>query len=157
MIPAWLVISAIAVLVAFLMSRSDRRDNRWFQQLRRPDWLTFEWLIPIIWMTIFILGIWSASLVWGKAPGAGETWKLMVGYLVLELLILVYTPAMFKLRSLKLGTIIGGTGFVFGLFFSLSVWPVSTLAGWLLVPYLLWSPIGTYATWVMSHLNPESA
>lgn len=157
MIPAWIVISVIATVVAFLVNRIDPRDNRWFQQLRRPTWLTFEWAIPIIWTSIFICGIASAALVWGKAPGMAETWKLMIGYLMLELLIMVYMPATLKLRSLKLGTIVGGMGFVFGLFLLISVWPVSTPAGWLLVPYLLWSPIGTYATWVMSQLNPESA
>ncbi|MDP5339611.1 MAG: TspO protein, partial [Nodularia sp. (in: cyanobacteria)] len=27
----------------------------------------------------------------------------------------------------------------------------------LLVPYLLWSPIGTYTTWKMISLNPQDA
>ncbi|MFN5562578.1 MAG: tryptophan-rich sensory protein, partial [Pseudanabaena sp.] len=33
---------------------------------------------------------------------------------------------------------------------------ISSLAGWLLVPYLLWSPVGTYVTWVMVRLNPRN-
>jgi tryptophan-rich sensory protein len=35
------------------------------------------------------------------------------------------------------------------------VFPVSSWAGILLLPYLIWSPIGTYVTWEMSHLNPR--
>ncbi|CCQ65274.1 TspO/MBR-related protein [Crocosphaera watsonii WH 0402] len=35
----------------------------------------------------------------------------MAGYLLLEVLVMAYTPVMCKLRSLRAGTIIGATGF----------------------------------------------
>jgi translocator protein len=38
-----------------------------------------------------------------------------------------------------------------------SVFLVSVWASLLLVPYLLWSPIGTYTTWKMAQLNPQDA
>jgi tryptophan-rich sensory protein len=31
------------------------------------------------------------------------------------------------------------------------------LAAWLLVPYLLWSPVGTLVTWQMQRLNRRGA
>jgi len=37
---------------------------------------------------------------------------------------------------------------------ALSVLQVSQPAALLLLPYILWSPIGTYTTWAMMHLNP---
>ena len=79
----------------------------------------------------------------------------MIGYLVLEISIMAYTPVMCKLRSLKIGTLIGGTGFFIGLALAIFVFPVSEIAGKFLIPYLLWSPIGTYVTWVMIPLNPR--
>ncbi|MEY3828121.1 MAG: hypothetical protein RLZZ148_2948 [Cyanobacteriota bacterium] len=78
----------------------------------------------------------------------------MAIYLLLEIAIMSYTPVMTQLRSLRVGVIIGGTGFFIGLFLAILVFPVSSVAGWLLVPYLLWSPIGTYVTWEMMQLNP---
>jgi translocator protein len=33
------------------------------------------------------------------------------------------------------------------------VFPVSLWGGLLLIPYLLWSPVGTYVTWVMDEIN----
>jgi translocator protein len=53
------------------------------------------------------------------------------------------------------GTLIGGVGFLLGVILTLMVAPISGSAAWLLVPYLVWSPIGTYATWAIARLNPD--
>lgn len=78
----------------------------------------------------------------------------MAGYGLLELVILAYTPVMCKTRSLTVGTIIGAAGFVVGLLLAIAVFPVSKTSFWLLLPFLLWSPVGTYITWEMIWLNP---
>lgn len=156
-IPSGLVIGTITFAIAFLLNRISPQDRRWFFRLRRPRWLTFEWLIPWIWIFIFICGIASASAVWEANPGSQKTWLLMVLYLLLEVLILAYTPVMCKFRSLIVGTIIGGVGFLLGIFLAFMVWEVSELGLALLLPYLLWSPVGTYVTWQMILLNPGRA
>ena len=76
-------------------------------------------------------------------------------YLLLEIATIAYTPVMFRLRSLKIGTIIGGIGFIISVILAIAVLPVSGWAALLLAPYLLWSPIGTYTTKVMTELNPQ--
>jgi translocator protein len=81
----------------------------------------------------------------------------MCGYLVVELVTLAYSPVMMNLQSLKIGTIVGATGGVLALILAIEVWQVSQTAAWLLVPYLLWSPVGTYTTWAMAQLNPQDA
>lgn len=154
MIRSWMVIGAVAFLVALGANLITRGDRQWFKRLRRPGWLTFEPLIPIIWTIIFICGAWSAYIVWEANPGTSFTWLLMGFYLLLEIVIIAYTPVMFRTRSLKVGTIIGGAGAIIGLLLTLTVLPISGWAALLLVPYLLWSPIGTYTTWAMMRLNP---
>ncbi len=154
MLPPWLVIGSITILVAVLMNRLSAQDIRWFNRLRRPPWLTFEGIIPFIWMFIFICAGYSAYVVWMTNPGDSQIWLFMGGYLILEGLIMAYTPVMCKLRSLRVGTIIGATGFFWGLILALNLWKVSPWAVVLLLPYLLWSPIGTYVTWKMIPLNP---
>lgn len=153
MIPSWLAIGAVTFLVALGGGMLTPRDVRWFARLRRPSWLTFEALIPVIWTVIYICGAISAYLVWEARPG--NAWPLMLFYLIVEIAITAYTPVTCKLRSLQAGTIVGGTGFVLGLILAVFVFPVSTWAGILLLPYLLWSPIGTYTTWKMMELNPR--
>jgi len=155
MIKSWMVIGGVAFLVALannILLTSD--DIRWFNRLTRPSWLTFEKEIPLIWIIVFIAGAWSAILVWEAEPGISQTWVLMGFYLLVELVILSYTPVMCKAKSLRVGTILGGTGFILGLMLMVSVWPVSQTAAYLLLPFVLWSPIGTYTTWAMIPLNP---
>jgi len=141
-------------LAANLIAPSHRK---WFNRLQRPRWLTFEAAIPVIWTVIFICGAWSAYIVWEKNPGTNTTWLIMGLYLLLEIVTIAYTPVMSRLRSLRVGTIIGGTGLVISLILTLVVLNSSGWAALLLVPYLLWSPIGTYTTWQMAHLNPQDA
>jgi translocator protein len=150
MIKSWLIIGVVAVLVAVGVSRFNTPDGyRWFNRQQRPAWLTIEGLIPAIWTAISICGVWSAYIVWETS----QSWPLMAGYLLLEVMIMVYSPLMFWLRSLRVGTIIGAVGWIFGLILALLISPVSQTAFFLLIPYLLWSPIGTYITWEMERLN----
>jgi tryptophan-rich sensory protein len=58
---------------------------------------------------------------------------------------------------LKAGTILGGTGFLINLLLMISVFPISQWGTLLLVPYAIWSPIGTYTTAAMIPLNPADA
>jgi translocator protein len=162
MIKSWMVIGGVTILAALLITRfMTPRGIKWFKRLRRPDWLTFEAAILIIWTTIFICGAWSATLVWetlgNTQAGRSPAWLLMGGYLLVELITLAYSPVMMNLQSLRIGTAIGATGGVFALLLAIAVWQVSQTAAWLLVPYLLWSPIGTYTTWAMAQINPQDA
>lgn len=154
MILTWFAIAVISFLLGFALNKLFPADYKWFMQLRRPRWLTFERAIPFIWIAIFICGITSAAALWEAQPNITNTWLLMGGYAVVEITILAYTPILTRLRNVRAGAIAGAIGFVFGLILTAQVWQISSLAGWLLIPYLLWSPIGTYVTWVMARLNP---
>ena len=153
-IPAWLAIAVASFGGGLIFNLSFPSDYKWFMKLRRPRWLTFEKAIPFIWGFIFICGIASASVLWQTQPATSYTWLLMAGYAIVEFAILSYTPVMTRLRNVRAGAITGAIGFVLGVILTTQVWPISNQAGWLLLPYLLWSPIGTYVTWVMARLNP---
>jgi translocator protein len=151
MIKSWMVIGIAVVAIAVGMARLCTPDGySWFNRQRRPQWLTFERAIPAIWSVILICGTISAYLVW-EATGSSA---LMGLYALVEVLIMAYSPVMFSLRSLPAGAIVGGVGWIFGVILAILVYPISTTAFLLLIPYLLWSPIGTYVTWVMSQINP---
>lgn len=155
-IKSWLVIGIVTLIVAFGGNSITPKDVKWFKRLQRPRWLTFEALIPFIWMFIFICGAWSAYNVWESEPSSTKTWWLMGFYLLVEVVTIAYNPAMFRLRSLKVGTILGGVGAVLGIILALLILPISNIAFLLLLPYVIWSPIGTYTTWEMMKLNPDA-
>jgi benzodiazapine receptor len=152
MIRSWMVIGGVTLLVALAANILRPKDVKWFFRLRRPRWLTFEKLIPVIWTVVFICGAWSAYIIWEQT----QSWGLMAFYLLLEVVIVAYSPAMLWSRSLKLGTLVGGIGSVLGLILAIVVLPISGWAAALLLPYLIWSPIGTYTTWEMYKLNRDA-
>lgn len=154
MLKSWMVIAGIGLLVALSNTIISPSDIKWFNRLQRPRWLVFEPAIPVIWTVIFVCAGWSAVIVWEKEPGTFMTWVRMGLYLLLEAVTMAYTFATCKFRSLKVGTIIGGTGALINAILALMVAPVSGWAALLLLPYMIWSPIGTYTTWEMMKLNP---
>jgi tryptophan-rich sensory protein len=156
MIPSWMIIGGVTLLVAIGGVLFKPRDLKWAAQLERPNWLTFEPLIPVIWTTIFTCGAVSAYIVWEKEPGSLKTWLLMGLYLTLELITVSYTTVTLRTRSLTVGTIIGATGAVLSVVLTLTVWQISDWAAVLLLPYVIWSPIGSYTTWEMIRLNPSA-
>lgn len=145
---AALLILLVMVAVGVLLNPG-REQFAWFIRLRRPIWLTFERLIPVIWLAIYACFYASALLVWN----ASWSWGLMAGYLGLLLLVQSYTWLICRTRRLANGTAVGFAGWVWGLALTVVVLQVSALAALLLVPYLLWSPVGTFVTWQMQRLN----
>ena len=154
MIITWLAIAIICFVLGFALNKLYPANYKWFMRLRRPRWLTFEGAIPFIWISIFICGITSAAFLWEAQPATISTGLIMVGYAIVEIVILAYTPVMTRLRTVRAGANVGAIGFILGVVLTTQVWQVSSIAGWLLMPYLLWSPVGTYVTWVMARLNP---
>lgn len=146
--PAWLAILLVMVLVGLLI-RPGKDDFAWFLQLRRPRWLTFERWIPLIWIGIYACFYLSALKTWRQT----NDWGLMAGYLVLLLLVQSYTLLICRTRRLASGTVVGFAGWVWGMALLVAL---GSRAGWaavLLIPYLLWSPVGTFVTWQMQRLN----
>lgn len=146
---SWLLIGIVTLGIAFLSNIIRPSDVKWFRRLQRPDWLTFEKLIPVIWTTVFVCGGWSAYIVWENT----QSWLWMVAYIVLEVITIAFTPVLFWSHSLKAASFIGGSGFVVCVLLALGVVTISVWAAVLLIPYLLWSPIGTFTTWEMDKLN----
>jgi tryptophan-rich sensory protein len=158
MIKSWMVIAAVTFVLSLGGGLITPNDFKWFKRLQRPRWLNFFVpIIPLIWTVVFICGAWSAYVVWESDPGSTRTWILMGLYVLLEVVTVAYQPLSLRLRSLKIGTIVGGIGATLGIILALVVLSVSIWASVLLLPYVIWSPIGTYATWELMRLNPESA
>jgi tryptophan-rich sensory protein len=145
---AAVTILLVMVAVGLLLNPS-REDFAWFLRLRRPAWLTFERLIPLIWISIYAC-FWGSALLSWRASGS---WGLMLGYLGLLLLVQSYTLVICRTRRLAAGTWIGFGGWLWGMALAVVLARQVPVAALLLVPYLLWSPLGTLVTWQMQRLN----
>jgi len=77
----------------------------------------------------------------------------MGAYLGLWVVVQSYTWLICTTRRLANGTTIGLAGWVWGIALAALDLPQSMPAALLLIPYLLWSPVGTFVTWQMQRLN----
>jgi tryptophan-rich sensory protein len=140
----------LVVMVAIGAGLNPSREQfAWFLRLRRPAWLGFERFIPMIWLAIYVCFYGSALLAWR----ASWSWGLMGGYCGLLLLVQSYTWLICRTRSLAKGTTIALAGWLWGGTLTVLVLEHSLISALLLVPYLLWSPVGTLVTWQMQRLN----
>lgn len=146
--PDWLAILLPLLLVSYLLNPG-AEDFRWFLRLRRPLWLTFERWIPVIWLLIYGCFYASALLAWRAGAGGG----LMAAYLLLLLMVQGYTWVICLTRRLANGTLVGACGWGVGVALAIGAARHSPPAALLLLPYLLWSPVGTFVTWRMQRLN----
>ena len=147
MTAAIVILLVIGTLVVVIMPSQE--EFAWFLRLRRPSWLSFEGLIPVIWVLIYGCFYASALLAWNHTA----SWGLMGGYLLLLVLVQSYTWLICHTRRLANGTGVGLAGWLWGVALTVVVAAPSQLAALLLIPYLLWSPVGTLVTWQMQRLN----
>ena len=145
---AALLLLLVMVGVGVVFNPSQKQFE-WFIRLRRPAWLTFEGLIPLIWITIYACFYASALLAWN----ASWSWGLMARYLGLLLLVQSCTWLICTTRRLSNGTAVGFAGWVWGVALAVLVMPHSGAAVLLLFPYLLWGPVGTLVSLQMQGLN----
>jgi tryptophan-rich sensory protein len=147
----WIIVTVSTAILVIGNLLSSLQDT-WFQNLIRPDWLTFEFLIPFIWIFIWICTTISAIIVWEKAEKR-DAKLFIILYALVAILTSAYRPVVVELRSLIGGLIVGGLATLIVYILAFSVRKISPKASLLLLPYSLWGPIGTYITWILIDLN----
>jgi benzodiazapine receptor len=147
MTAAFVILVVVGATVLVIMP--SQAEFAWFLRLRRPAWLSFEGWIPVIWLLIYGCFYASALLAWNRSASGG----LMAGYLLLLVLVQSYTWLICRTRRLANGTAVGLLGWLWGVVLAVLVAASSQAAALLLIPYLLWSPVGTLVTWQMQRLN----
>lgn len=109
----------------------------WYAALVKPSWTPPSWVFGPVWISLYILMGVAAWLVWRRGGFAAAAAPLTL-FLVQLALNAAWSPLFFGLKM-------PGWAFVdIVLLWAaivatvLSFWKVAPLAGWLLIPYLLW-------------------
>jgi benzodiazapine receptor len=135
-VPPWLLI-LIAVLVITLVVNPTERDFVWYRSLRRPEWISRQPSIALVWPLLTVCFYGSALVFW---PTAGS-WGWLAAYALL--LVLLRTPLWLicRLHSLSSGLPVWLLSWMLTLVLALIVRPAAPLASALLLPVLLWTPV----------------
>jgi translocator protein len=128
----------------------------WYQALRQPAWKPPDAAFGPAWTLVFTLTAWAGARAWIAAPDAALRRALAWAFGLNGALNVLWSWLFFKLRrpDLALAEV--------ALFWLSIVWLIvlarrgDRLAGWLLLPYLLWVGFAAALNAAVVQLNPLS-
>jgi tryptophan-rich sensory protein len=129
--------------------------DEWFESLAKPTWNPPGWLFGPVWTTLYVMIGLSAWLVW-REPRVSESerrvaWGLFALQAVLNL---GWTPLFFGLHRPGLAFLDISLLWLTLIWMTLRFGKIKPLAGYLLVPYVLWVSFALVLNgtiWLMNH------
>ncbi|WP_291294996.1 TspO/MBR family protein [Elioraea sp.] len=131
------------------------RPGAWYESLRKPWWRPPNWLFPPAWSALYVMIAVSGWMVWRERGFAGAA--LPLGVYGLQLFLNgLWSPIFFGMKRLDLAFYE-----LIGLWLSilaciLLFMPISSTAGWLLVPYLGWVSFAGYLNYTVWQMNRDA-
>jgi translocator protein len=126
--------------------------DSWYLELRKTSYNPPSWVFTPVWTILYIMIAISGWLVYCRPQSRKR--KVALGVYAAQLLLnFLWTFFFFYLESPLLGMI--DIIFLFGLVIwnVIVFWPLSRLASWLLIPYLLWTGYATLLNISLFALN----
>lgn len=125
----------------------------WYATLRKPAITPPGWVFGPVWTALYLMMAVAALLVWlqgWRTPGVKTALVLFAVQLVLNLL---WSPAFFGMQSPVAGLIVIIPLWAAVLATTMAFFRVSTVAGFLLVPYILWVSFAAVLNYLIFALN----
>ena len=146
------IASAVAIVVA-IAGAVLTEIGPWYEGLKKPAWKPPDWAFGPVWTTIFVLTVIATALAWVAAEGT-EARPLIFWALSLNAILNVaWSGIFFKLRrpDWALGEVVLLWFSIVALIFALG--SVSTWAGILLLPYLVWVSTASFLNLRIVQMN----
>ncbi|MBI2038211.1 MAG: tryptophan-rich sensory protein [Candidatus Magasanikbacteria bacterium] len=146
------VIPLITIATISLGSLVTSLGMNWYSTIKLPAFTPPGSFIGAVWTVLFILATLSALIVWNKAwrkrkniIGIAFVLNILlnVGWSVLFFGLHLIGPAIYESALLGVSVLV----------LIILIWPVSKLAVWLLVPYMVWVSFATFLTYTIWSLN----
>jgi translocator protein len=145
---AWGVL--VAAVGAFL---TDSLSHWYREELKKPSWQPPDWAFGPAWTVIFALASWSFYLAPRDSPDQSSR-LLVIGLFVLNgLANILWNPLFFKLRRPDWALMEVPFLWLSILAPIVLLWPISSTASLLLVPYLCWVTFAAYLNLAVVRLN----
>lgn len=126
----------------------------WYQTLNKPFFSPPNWVFGPVWTTLyFLMGV-SAYLIWSKGLNKDKNKQAMSYFIIQLALNFSWSIVFFNLQSIALAflIILGLLYFIYKTYQAFS--KISSLAGKLLIPYLLWVSFASILNLSLLILNP---
>jgi len=151
---ALVVAVAICFAAAAVGGYATTRSLRdWYVALPKPRWNPPNWVFGPVWTVLYFAMAVSAWLVW-RARDEHEVTPALVWFAAQLVLNVAWSVVFFGLRAPKAGLAV-----IVGLWLAIlgtiaAFLPLSTAAGVILVPYLLWVTFATALNGAIARMRP---
>lgn len=127
----------------------------WYAALRKPSWNPPNWLFGPAWTLILGLAAWAGVLAWRGAPDNAAHWRIALLYGANMILHALWSPLFFTLKRPDWALVEAPLLWLSVLALIVGLAPYSSLAPWLLAPYLAWVAFAVVLNAVIVRMNPS--
>ena len=128
-------------------------SNDWYAALRKPDFQPPSWMFGVVWTTLYtMMGI-ALAVILNEPDSKERRWALSLFGVQLGLNF-AWSPIFFGERMIDLAMVVIVLMLVFSLATARAFKKLRMVAGYLLIPYLLWLCLATALNYETGRLNP---
>jgi benzodiazapine receptor len=153
---ALVAIPAVVVLgmLVGLLSNSGM-ENGWYAGLDKPGIQPPPWLFGPIWAALYALMALALAVIWNEPPSSERTVAMRLFFAQL-LLNYAWSPIFFGGHMIDVALVVLIVLLLLALMTAKSFRRIRPMAGWLLLPYLLWLCLAVALNYETGKLNPRA-
>jgi Tryptophan-rich sensory protein (mitochondrial benzodiazepine receptor homolog) len=154
----WALVTVPLVVLLGIASRQlsgSAAGNLWFDALQKPDLMPPGWAFGVIWTVLYVLMGLSVAMIIGArgARGRGMALAFFAAQFALNL---AWSPIFFAAHKVVAGFAVIVVLFVLAAITSALFARIRSIAGLLLLPYLLWLIYAGFLNFEIMQLNPDA-
>ena len=122
----------------------------WYEGLSKPNWTPPNWLFAPVWTILYVAMAVAAWLVWRRSGLAADPMQLFLLQLLLNV---AWSAVFFRFRAPGLAFLEIGALWCAILLTAIAFGRTAPVAGWLMIPYLVWVSYATALNFAIWRLN----
>lgn len=153
----WTLMGFVALNVLAAMSGAIFKPGRWYDALAKPTWNPPKWAFPVAWTVLFAMIATAGWVAWRSAGGFMAAPLAFVAYVAQLGFNAGWSAVFFGMKRPDLALIEVAFMFASILLTVILFFQIDPVAGWLLVPYLVWTGFAARLNHKIMVLNPRTA
>jgi len=128
-------------------------DNGWYVGLEQPAFQPPSWMFGVVWTILDALMGLALAIIWNQSASPRRTTALQLFFVQLALNY-AWSPLFFGARMIEWGLILLFAILLTALATAKAFKAIRPVAGWLMLPYLLWLCLAVALNYETGRLNP---
>lgn len=125
----------------------------WYRNLKKPSLQPPDWLFGPAWTIILGLAAWSAITAWYAADQPWEQSRVLCLFSTNAVCHFLWSPLFFRAQRPDWALVEVVFLWVSLVLLVALIWPISSFASLMIVPYLLWVSFAAWLNWAIVRLN----